>query len=288
MAEHAYHPPVSHLLRHDSYPTDLEDLPNYVSELGLTVNDIPELVRLAKDSQFYENRQYANQAESEAPLRAGHALAQLAVESPEAAVAGLMQLVGDEESDAFYWYGDEIEDFIVPVGPPAIAGLVPYFRDASQPELARMVAQECLSSIAQNYPETQDRYLQELVACLERYEENLPVTNAAVIAGLIDLKAVETAPLIEAAYRAERVDLSFVGTWASVQVELGLKDASEFDPEDFDVPLHLHPWLATRREPSELFASAARSQRRKRGPTKGFGDSTPPKKKSKKKSKSKK
>ncbi len=54
----------------------------------------------------------------------------------------------------------------------------------------------------------------------ERADEEL---NAFVISALLDLKAVESAPVMERAFAADRVDLSVCGDWSNVQVELGLK-----------------------------------------------------------------
>jgi len=55
--------------------------------------------------------------------------------------------------------------------------------------------------------------------------------NTILIADLLDLKAVEAAPLIEQAFAAETVDEFMVGTWAAIQVELGLKQETDFSPE---------------------------------------------------------
>jgi hypothetical protein len=46
--------------------------------------------------------------------------------------------------------------------------------------------------------------------------------NGCLISDLIDLKAVEAAPLMARAFEARRVDLSVAGDWEDVQVELGL------------------------------------------------------------------
>ncbi|NJN21786.1 MAG: hypothetical protein HC812_12150 [Leptolyngbya sp. RL_3_1] len=53
---------------------------------------------------------------------------------------------------------------------------------------------------------------------------------------MLDLKAVESAPVIEAAYENNQVNPRFAGTWATVQIELGLKTKEDFDPKDFELP----------------------------------------------------
>src|SRR5262249_50755014 len=57
---------------------------------------------------------------------------------------------------------------------------------------------------------------------LERAEENTPGLNGAVISSLVTLKAVESAPAIERAYAAGRVDESIPGTLEYVRYDLGL------------------------------------------------------------------
>ncbi len=61
-----------------------------------------------------------------------------------------------------------------------------------------------------------------MVGRLEHYARNERFVNAEIIYVLADLKAVEAAPLIEEAFAADAVDLSMMGDWESVQIELGL------------------------------------------------------------------
>ena len=137
--------------------------------------------------------------------------------------------------------------------------------------------------ITQEFPETEERFRQELVACLEKYEQNPPALNGSLINDLIKLEAIETATLMESAYRAERVDMMMSGPWASVQVALGLKAASDFTEEELQVPLDAMP------EPLQKLRATIMglaSRKPKRPSPKGFGVGTPTKK-SKKKSKKK-
>jgi hypothetical protein len=46
--------------------------------------------------------------------------------------------------------------------------------------------------------------------------------NSYLISSLINLRAVEAAPLMEEAFAANHVDISIVGDWEDVQIELGL------------------------------------------------------------------
>lgn len=283
-AKTPYYPPVEILLHHNSDPFILAEdpLPNYVQELGLTPADIPELARLAADAQFDNDPD--DELKTLAPLRAAHALGQIASEAPVEAIRALISLFDQEAR----WYEEELIDIFTRVGPTATDYLIAYLNNETKPDLSRMYVQDCLSEIAQAYPETSDRFQRELVACLEKFEQNPPLLNGSIIAELIALEAVETAPLMEAAYQAERVDLNITGPWAAVQVDLGLKQKSDFRPEELEIPRHLRLELFQERFTTDLFNvldnSAVASAR---PPAKGFGE-TLPSKKSNKKSKKKK
>ncbi len=62
---------------------------------------------------------------------------------------------------------------------------------------------------------------------LERFAENDEELNAFLIYSLVNLKALEAAPLIERAFAADRVDTFIMGDWYDVQVELGLMSKEE-------------------------------------------------------------
>ena len=282
--ENPYAPPIEALLRHSGIsPTAGDDTPpNYRKELGLTVADIPELARLAADTRFDA---YPNDApELWAPVRAGQALAQFAPEAPEA-MAGIIALL--DQGDR--WYAEDILQFIDPVGPPAFEPLLEYLRDETKTTDARMSVQCCLRELAKAHPELRDRHRQELATMLENYAQHPPLINAVAIWDLVkDYRdtALEKVHLIEAAYKANRIDLNMAGPWASVQVELGLKSASDFKPEDLKVPLHVRPEylqnLATR-DPMDVLKSAAKASKTPEGI--GFGIAAPAKKTKKKKKK---
>lgn len=85
------------------------------------------------------------------------------------------------------------------------------------------------------------------------------------------------APLVEQVYASGKVDQFMVGTWASVQIELGLKQQEDFSPQELRPPMPegLLQMMQT--------AKAIAGQTRK---TQGFGTAPAAnKKKSKKKKK---
>jgi hypothetical protein len=84
-----------------------------------------------------------------------------------------------------------------------------------------------LEWISRRYAATRDQSLAALSAQLERFAENDPTLNGFLVSYLLDLKAVEAAPLIERAFASDQIDLSVMGDWEDAQVGLGLKAKRE-------------------------------------------------------------
>ncbi|PSB24263.1 DUF1186 domain-containing protein [Stenomitos frigidus] len=224
MSLDTYSDPVAKLLTYgDCHEMDLHDWHNYPETVGLTANDIPELIRMATDPAFWALE--SEQLEVWAPIHAWRSLGQL---HAEAAIAPLTQLFGEHDSD---WITEEIPKVYAMLGPAAIPVLADYLTDASHETFARNTAVDCLLSIAQSHPESRDACIAPMLQQLESFAENDITLNTILIGDLLDLKAVEAAPLMEPVFAAEQVDEFMVGSWAGVQVELGLKQESDFDPD---------------------------------------------------------
>ena len=57
MGQNSYTEPVAKLFSYgDCNKMDLNDWPDYTSELGLTVTDVPELIRMATDLDLWEEK----------------------------------------------------------------------------------------------------------------------------------------------------------------------------------------------------------------------------------------
>jgi hypothetical protein len=75
--------------------------------------------------------------------------------------------------------------------------------------------------------------VQATIAQLYHYQQQDDcVINSVLVDTLIQLKAVEAASLIELVFANCEIDEWLTGSWASAQVELGLKQESDFSPED--------------------------------------------------------
>jgi Protein of unknown function (DUF1186) len=224
MSLDTYTAPVATLLTYgDCHEMDLHDWPNYPETVGLTLDDVPELIRMAIDPAFWELE--SEQLEVWAPIHAWRSLGQL---QAEAAIAPLTQLFGEHDSD---WISEELPKVYAMIGAAAIPVLAEYLTDTAHETWARSKAVDSLLEIARAHPESRDACIAPMLQQLESFADNGIDLNTILIGDLLDLEAVEAAPLMEQVFAAELVDEFMVGSWAGVQVELGLKQASDFDPD---------------------------------------------------------
>lgn len=219
-----YRDPVAKLLTYgDCHAMDLHDWHNYPETVGLTVDNVPELIRMATDPMLWELDD--ERLDVWAPIHAWRSLGQL---HAEAAIVPLIQLFHERTSD---WVTEELPKVYAMLGPAAIPVLAAYLSDDSHEAVARNTAVDCLLGIARSHSDSRDACVAPMLQQLESFADNDIDLNTILLGDLLDLKAVEAAPLMEQVFAAERVDEFMVGSWAGVQVELGLKQESDFDPE---------------------------------------------------------
>jgi HEAT repeat protein len=217
-----YAPPVNQLLTYgDARVVSRGGWPDYL-ELGLGPEHIPDLIRMATDNEL--NWANSDSLEVWAPLHAWRALGQLHAEE---AVEPLLSLFEElEDSD---WVMSELPQVFAMIGPAVLPTLAAYIADVSHSENARSFVISGIETIASKIPETRQTCIELLIKQLELFAENGPDVNASLILGLVELQAIEAAPLIERAFAAKSVDLSLMGDWEDVQVELGLLSAEELE-----------------------------------------------------------
>jgi hypothetical protein len=205
--------------------------PDYPSELGFTLADVPELIRMATDLSVWER-------EGDALWGCVHAWRSLGQLHAVDAIKPLMQLFEDPDND---WAMNELPQVYGLIGPQAIPALSQYLLDTGHETRARLTAAEGLVKIAINHPEHRDACIAPLTESLGYFTDNEDFYNGLLISYLLDLKAVEAAPLMERAFAAETVDETIPGTWAAVQVDLGLKKKEDFTEEELQhkVPLDI-------------------------------------------------
>ncbi len=220
MSDAEYLPPVNQLLTLGDARGQSE-WPNYL-ELGIGPEHIPALIRMATDESL--NNADSESAEVWAPVHAFRALGQLHAAEAVEPLLGLLHRVDDFNDDAV---GEELPEVFGLIGAPAIPALAAYLVDSRHGTFARVAAQESLANIAKQHPETRDQVAGALTRQLERFAENDRYLNGDLIHNLVELGATETAPLIEQAFAAGRVDEAVRGDWEDIQVDLGLKAARE-------------------------------------------------------------
>lgn len=215
----AYHDPVAQLLtlgdlrQEGGMASGWRDYP----ALGLTAEHIPELVRMALDEDLH----WADPESAEvwAPLHAWRALGQLRAES---AVEPLLQLLDRIDGYDDDWAEEDLPEVFGMIGPAAIPGLRDFLADPDHGEWARIAAGEGLVKMVERFPENREQAVAIITDQLRRFAEQDRVANASLVEALCNLKAVESAAVIEQAFAADTVDLATLGDWEEAQILLGL------------------------------------------------------------------
>jgi hypothetical protein len=221
MTDTAYSFPVNQLLTYGNCrEIEFNKWPNYPEELGITSEHIPELICMALD-ETWDEEDADETVECWANIHAFRTLGQL---KAEAAIEPLLSLFEKEDND---WVTEDLPIVYAMIGATAIPALSEYLANPQNKMFARISASTSLEKIAVTHPENRAECVAIITKELENFAENHPELNAFLVATLVDLKAVESAPVIERAFAAEDVELFINGDWDDVQVELGLKSADE-------------------------------------------------------------
>jgi hypothetical protein len=222
MSATTYTSPVNKLLTLGKPESLLpENWPNYL-EPGLGPEHIPELIRMAGDLDLRgpESQEKSEEEDPDywAPFHAIRALGQLHAEAAAEPLVNLLAELKDDE-----WMFEELPSVYGMIGPVAIPALTTYLVDSSHDMYSRAYASNGLIEIANRYPESREECISAISKQLEKYEENDYELNAFLIGDLSRLKAIETLPLIERAFGADRVD-DFIINLGDVYVDFGLKE----------------------------------------------------------------
>lgn len=211
-----YPAPVNSLLTYGNAWTT-EPWPDYLA-LGFTPAHIPDLIRMATDDALLDDT--SDDLKTWAPGHAWRALAQLQASEAAAPLTQLFRRIDEEDND--FIAEDLVEAFGV-IGPGAIPALAAYLADAAHGLWARVAAAHSLEEVGTHHPAAREQCAAVLASQLERFQEQDDALNGSLVANLVALKAVEAAPVIERAFRADLVDEMVIGDWEDVQVDLGLK-----------------------------------------------------------------
>lgn len=195
---------------------ELHKWPDYLA-LGIGPEDIPDLVRMLQGTELQEGD--ADGTEIWAPLHAWRALGQLRAVEVVEPLLDLLLRWGDDD-----WVNNEAPRVFNMVGRAAIPSLARFILVDEYDTYARAVAAEGLEEIGRADPTARGESVEALTAALTGFAEQDPLFNGFLIGNLVELRAVEAAPLIEIAFAADAVEISIPGDWEDVQIGLGLLD----------------------------------------------------------------
>jgi hypothetical protein len=211
-----YQPPVADLLTLGESAAMAAKWPDYLA-LGLGPEHVPELVRMMLDPGLNEGD--SNTPLVWAPLHAFRALGQLrAVEAVESMIRAVKE---DIERDGD-WLAESAGEAFGLIGPASLPALTAAVEDSAEEMYQRWRMAEAIAQVGREHPVCRTECVAILSRCLERHAENDPELNGGLVGCLLDLNAVEAAPVIERAFAAGDVEEGIVGDWDEVSEELGV------------------------------------------------------------------
>jgi HEAT repeat protein len=212
-----YLPPLDRLLALGKPEVDYRvPWPDYRST-GLSAEHVPELIRMATDAELVEGDDDA--AETYGGIHAWRTLGQLRA---EAAIDPLLDFLGETDDE---WALGEIPEVLGMMGPAAFEPLRAALARWSlqRDSWVAGAAARGLMEITKRFPDTRDAAVEALARQLRWWARQDPDLNTTLVHDLVEMHAVEAAPVIEEAFAADAVDTRwFADDWEDVQVALGL------------------------------------------------------------------
>jgi hypothetical protein len=240
---------------------------DYAGRYGLTIADIPELTRLCWDDDPH-NLVAEDEDQDEEHILGNwmnHGLRAVTQLDPRAGIALFLKLLGEFPEDDFL--REEAEGMGRHTGAESIEPLTEFLRDVCQDVWSRNAAITTLEEMGRSQPELRDQLVQLLMEMLQNSatmggEADRRILTANLIASLIKLQATEAADLLAEMFATQDVDEWVTGSWPAAQVELGLKQASDFlpgelDPTPPDYILAIRAAQAAREEKTQMVQMAA-------------------------------
>lgn len=226
-----YLPPVDRLLKLGAEPACRRTWPDYRT-LGLEPRHAPALIRMATDPALYAAAE--RDPAGWAPVHAWRSLAQLGAEEAAEPLLALL-----EREIEHPWVVEEIPAVLGMIGRAALHGATLLLFDEDRDEEVRLAAAAVIANVAHEYPERRDEAAAILVKQLEDWPHQGRLLNAYLIADLVGLRETAAAPVMEAAFAGNAVDLSVGGDWEDMQIELGLlSERTTPPPPETVVALH--------------------------------------------------
>jgi hypothetical protein len=186
---------------------------------GLDSSHVPILIGIVEDRASLWNESAGMTDAMWMPVHAWRALAQLHAVSAVPALLELLHEIDDEGNEIIQ---EDLPDVLALIGPEALSPTGDYLCSQKNPLWARISAAYALRNLARAFLNIQPATIDLLEQVLERYDENDSTLNGFLVAFLADLQAAPSAPLVEQAYQANRVDENILGDFEDYQVAVGL------------------------------------------------------------------
>ncbi len=220
---------------------DTENWLNY-KDLGITEQDIPELIELLKDKEYGFDSEDDIKCWGQA--NAWRALGQL--RAKEAVIPLTARFDDDKYTD---WGHEEIPEVFAMIGKDAIEPLKNYLFDNSKPKMGRITIADGLKCIAQKNPELKDDCIKVLSDYLKQATEDYLDLNGFVVSYLADLKAVNSIDVIRQAYEKGIVSFGVTGDLEDVEVFMGFREKRTTPKPRYNELFHHNGIQYTAQEP---------------------------------------
>lgn len=209
--------PVSQLLTYgELYSYEFNNSIHYLEKFGLTAEHIPELIRMVGDDELHDADEES--LEVWGPIHAWRSLAEL---RNEAAIQPLLSFIPKLQDNDFFI--EELPQVFAQIGPGGIPALRDYLAHPEYDVWVRSSAVDSLQVMATQHPEVRDECVGILTERLAYSDPESQILNGLITLSLVELKAVEAASAIEAAFAGDRINKDWCDNWELVQVGLGLK-----------------------------------------------------------------
>ncbi len=184
-----------------------------LAELGIGQEHVSELVRMLRDRDL--NTSMGDDPKGWGPSHALDILADLDLSAHIDDIIPVLDLDFDRFADAIVVMASK-------VGAPAVAPLRAYLEDQSRWVWGRSRAAGALGDIVEQHPELRAEVVPMLSDMLSRVEELPEEVATGVMGALVDIKAVETLPLIRRAFELGKINETMYGPWGEVLKTLGI------------------------------------------------------------------
>lgn len=218
-----YVPPLDRLLTYGEVQLpDRNNWPDYVQELGLGPEHIPDLIRMGTDPDL--TMREPDDLAVWAPLHAWRALGQLRA---EAAIEPLLAQLDNLDDD---WAGENLPEVYGMIGPAALPLLLAYMDDQGRDISGRIRGIRAVEQVGRFHPDSYEPVVDLLLERLREPDEAKgdDEVNAFLVSSLTDLRPQRALPRLLQAF-----DDDWVAEWiidrTFVEREFGVITPEEAD-----------------------------------------------------------